>query len=451
MQPGSVYAQRLRLFPVTTTLQEVDGHSVLHIAGQSLVELARTFDTPLYLYDQTTLETSLAEYRQTLVDSYPGPHGLTYAGKAFLCTGMAQWAYQHGLLVDCTGVGEITIALAAGLPSESILVHGVNKSRQDLQAAVEYAGTIVVDNLTELEQLITIVQRSTRLSPQPFPDLWLRLRPGFAVETHAYTQTGQADSKFGTSLDQALQLARMCKQQNLPLTGLHFHLGSQFQDPAPLQSALEAVLDFVVRCHEEIGWLPTVICPGGGWGVPYHEDQLPYPSPVSYIQFLAQSLENGCRQRQIPLPRLHLEPGRGLVAQAGVALYRVGTVKHSDSRCWIIVDGGMADNLRPALYGARYTALPVRDVEREPCGPVWLGGPYCESGDILIESLAMPELFPGELVAIPVSGAYHLSMASNYNGAMRPAVLWLDANGAHLIQERETPDRLVYRDRPLPT
>jgi diaminopimelate decarboxylase len=346
-------------------------------------------------------------------------------------------------------VGEISIAIAAGLAPASILVHGVNKSPQDLHAAVEYAATIVVDNETELCQLLDIVRRSTRLSHHHFPNLWLRLKPGVAVDTHTYTQTGHHESKFGMALDQASGLVETCQENNLPLKGLHFHLGSQFRDSAPLQAALEVVLDFMSFHQMKSGWIPEVLCAGGGWGVPYHEADLPYPSPQEYIKFLAESLQTGCMQRNLPLPRLHLEPGRSLVAQAGVALYRVGAVKPTASRRWLLIDGGLADNPRPALYGARYTALPACEVDRPNADPAWLAGPFCESGDILIESLPLPAINPGEFIAVPVSGAYQLSMASNYNGAMRPAVLWLNQAGAHLIQERETPDHLIFRDRPV--
>lgn len=444
-----VHLRRLALFPITASLQKVRGQTILHLAGQNLEELARKYGTPLYVYDEATLENNLQVYQTALKEFYPGEYGLTYAGKAFLCTAMAQWAAARRLWVDCTGVGEIAVTMAAGLAPGSIVAHGVNKSPQDLKAAVEYAGTIVVDNAWELSQLLDIVRRSTRLSPHPFPDLWLRLRPGFTVDTHVYTQTGQHESKFGVSPEEALEMVKVCRENRLPLKGLHFHLGSHFRDPAPLQPALEMTLDFICCCQEKVGWLPKVLCPGGGWGVAYHEDDLPFPSPREYIQFVAQVLEDGCRQRGLALPRLHLEPGRSLVARAGVAIYRVGAVKTTFERHWLMIDGGLADNPRPALYGARYTALAVRGTDRVYEIPTWLGGPYCESGDVLIKGVLMPDIQSGELIAVPVSGAYQLSMASNYNGAMRPAVLWLNESGVHLVQERETPDHLVSRDRPL--
>jgi diaminopimelate decarboxylase len=347
--------------------------------------------------------------------------------------------------LDCTGRGELTVAAAAGVDRDRILVHGVNKSAADLSAALVMAGTIVVDNLVELGRLIDLVQGRTG----PRPDLWLRLRPGVAVDTHAYRQTGQEDSKFGMSQSEALDAVRLCRQHDLSLTGLHFHLGSQFRDPAPIGPALDRALELMKILQTQSNWSPQVLCPGGGWGVAYHEDELPHPSIEDYVTFVAERVVTGCRSRGLELPRLRLEPGRGLVARAGVALYRVGTVKHTARRRWLLLDGGLADNPRPALYGVRYSALPVRRPGRPDGGPAWLGGPYCESSDVLIEALPLPEIQAGELLAVPVSGAYHLSMASNYNGACRPAVLWLKDGAAKLVQRREEVDDLVRRELAL--
>jgi diaminopimelate decarboxylase len=181
-------------------------------------------------------------------------------------------------------------------------------------------------------------------------------------------------------------------------------------------------------------------------GVAYHEDELPHPSIEDYVRLVADTLVEGCQNRNLPLPRLQLEPGRSLVARAGVALYKVGAVKHSAGRRWLLIDGGLADNPRPALYGAQYSALPVLDPERAGTGPAWLGGPFCESGDTLIQDILLPEIQAGEVLAVPVSGAYQLSMSSNYNGACRPAVLWISHKRAKLIQRREMPSDLIARD-----
>lgn len=427
---------RLSLFPEST---RVRGDS-LFIAGHSLASLSAEFGTPLYIYDRLTLDLSVASYASALRTHYPGESRITYAGKAFLCTAIARWTQTHNLFVDCTGEGEISIALAGGVPREHILVHGVNKSQADLHAALRHAGTIVVDNLTELNKIRELLADN----PPSIPNLWLRLLPGIAVSTHhAHTQTGQHDSKFGMTREELLNAARICTEHGLPLRGIHFHQGSNFRDPEPLLPAIDMALDIAKEIGLRDEW---DFCPGGGWGVAYHEDELPNPSIENYVSGVADAVIEGCRRRGLNLPKLHLEPGRSLVARAGVAVYRVGTIKQRGTKTWILTDGGMADNPRFALYGAKYSCVPVAGVGRERSAKVSIAGPYCESGDIVIEGLPMPRLEPGELIAIPVAGAYHLSMSSNYNGARKPAVLMVEEGRVDSIVRRETLDDLLMLD-----
>jgi diaminopimelate decarboxylase len=425
---------RLSLFPESTRVRD----DSLFIAGHALASLSAENGTPLYVYDRATLDLSATEYKSALRMYYPGAATITYAGKAFLCKAIAEWTKTHNLIVDCTGEGEIGIAVAGGVPREHILVHGVNKSLADLKSALEHAGTIVVDNLTELKRISELSSHVTRHT-----SLWLRLLPGVAVHTHhAATQTGQHDSKFGMTREEILEAAKFCKEYNLPLKGIHFHQGSNFRDPEPLIPAIDMALDIA----KEIGFSGEWhFCPGGGWGVAYHEDELPNPSIESYVRGIAESVIEGCQSRGLDLPHLHLEPGRSLVARAGVAIYRVGAIKKRGEKIWILTDGGMADNPRFALYGARYSCVPVTGVGREQSAKVSIAGPYCESGDIVIENLPMPELKEGELIAIPVAGAYHLSMSSNYNGARRPQVLMLEEGKITVMLRRETTDDLLKR------
>jgi diaminopimelate decarboxylase len=328
----------------------------------------------------------------------------------------------------------------AGIAKERLIVHGVNKSPEDLNSAIMHAGTIVVDNISELNRLTALSDHHN------LPDLWLRLQPGLSVDTHAFTQTGHADSKFGMRFDQLLAASQICRGSNLPLTGIHFHQGSQFRDVEPLAQGIEMALDAAAKIGFNGEWH---LSPGGGWGVAYHEDELPHPSVEQYVRFISEMIQAGCRSRKLPLPHLHLEPGRTLAARAGVALYRVGTIKRTTHRTWLLIDGGMVDNPRHSLYGAKYSALPVFSPDRDPEERVWIAGPYCESGDVIIEDLSFPKVEEGELIAIPMSGAYHLSMASNYNGARKPAVLLLEYGSAAVMQERENPEDLFQRDLPL--
>ncbi len=430
---------RLLLFPNSTTIE----NDSLHIAGFPLASLADQYLTPLYIYDRFTLDSSVKSYTDALSTFYPAPSHITYAGKAFLCKAIAEWTQEHNLFVDCTGEGEIAIAAAGGVSRERIRVHGVNKSIDDLKSAIQHAGTIVVDNLTELKTLesnsllLEIQKRASRLQNQ----IWLRLLPGIAVSTHhSHTQTGQRDSKFGMTREEILAAAKFCKDNNLSLNGIHFHQGSNFRDPEPLIPAIEMALNLAKEIAFKGEWH---FCPGGGWGVAYHEDELPNPSIESYVRGIAEAVIEGCQARGLDLPHLHLEPGRSLVARAGVAIYRVGTVKRRGDKVWVLTDGGMADNPRYALYGARYSCLPVSGTSRERSEKTSIAGPYCESGDVIIENLSMPKLEEGELIAVPVSGAYQLSMSSNYNGARRPAVLMLEDGNAKLIVQRETVDDLL--------
>lgn len=432
---------RLQLFPITTLIV----NETLTVGGYSLMSLAEEYNTPLYVYDQVTLDQAVNAYRQALTNHYPGNSAITYAGKAFLCTAVAQWAFMAGLWLDCTGVGELQIAQAARFPRERILVHGVNKSETDLKAAVSQAGTVVVDNLTELDRLIEI-KKAIAKNQTLFPDLWLRWRPGHTVDTHTYTQTGHEDSKFGMGQTEILAAIDLAQLHELPVRGIHFHQGSHFHNLEPTGPALDAALDLLLSLRNSTGWQPEILSPGGGWGVSYHEDDLPHPSIESYASFISRRLAAGCQQRRLPLPRLHVEPGRSLIARAGVAIYHIGAIKETRNRLWYLIDGGLADNPRPALYQTRYTALPVARPNRPSIKAATLAGPFCESGDILIHDLPLPDLAVGDLIAVPVSGAYQLSMSSNYNGALKPAVVWIAKDKVQLIQEREQISNLTQRD-----
>ncbi len=429
--------ERLKLFPITSQII----NDRLTIAGHDLATLAEKFGTPLYLYDRATMDQAVTEYQSALRRNYPARSEITYAGKAFLCQAVAEWSRLHGLTLDCTGEAEVAIAVAGKATREKIIVHGVNKSSDDLRSALQHAGTIVVDNLSELQQIIKLASISGEETV--FPNIWLRLNPGLKVETpHIHTQTGSPQSKFGMLPGELLEAAKLCRINRLPLNGIHFHQGSNFRDPAPLAKAIETGMEIARKIEWDGEWH---FSPGGGWGVAYHEDELPQPDVNAYVKLICEHVIKSCKTRGMTFPILQLEPGRSLVAQAGVAIYRVGARKPRGEATWILVDGGMADNPRFALYGARYTCLPVNEPNRERTEITNIGGPFCESGDILIENLPMPRIEEGELIAIPVSGAYQLSMSSYYNGARRPAVVWLEEGSAHLIVQRETVENMLAR------
>ena len=433
---------KLSLFPQNSTLTPT---GELLLAGYPATELAQQFGTPLYVYHADTIHQKIAAYRKTLAD-YPGPSRLTYAGKAFLCPAIARLMANAGVGLDTASAGEIFIARHGGADPATMHFHGNNKSRLELQTALQTGvGRIVVDNATELDLLTELAQSAD----QPVK-IWLRVTPDVGVKTHhRHTVTGTADSKFGFSPAEVQAVAHRLLSHNrspVQLTGLHMHLGSHFHHSGPVAQAIYRLLDLVVVLHEEYGWTMEEFCPGGGWGVRYHPDDPPMPIKPFAIG-LVRAVIQGCKQRRLPLPELILEPGRSLIAQAGVALYAVGGHKVTASgRIFVNLDGGLADNPRPAMYQARYTALLANRATAPEVETVSLAGPYCESGDILIDSVNLPLVKPGDIIAVPMAGAYHLSMSSNYNGALRPAVILLAQKKASLIQRRETFEDLIARD-----
>lgn len=427
---ASLLPSILPLLPNTTAC--FDGH--LHIAGHRLADLAREYGTPLYVYDAATIRQQVETLRVALAEAYPGQAEITYAAKAYLSLGMARRLAGLGLGVDVVSLGELTMARRAGFAPRDIHLHGNNKSAAELTAALE-AGiqAIVVDSLDELAFLEGLAQQRE----QP-ARIWLRITPGVTVDTHAYRQTGHHATKFGLPLadgQAAEALRRARRSQWLALAGLHTHLGSQIADPEPY---IEAIHRLYALARQE-DFCPEEFSPGGGWHVRYIPGDPDAPL-AAWVGTIAGMVQNECQKSGWPLPRLVVEPGRWIVARAGVALYTVGACKQSgDGTVWAAVDGGMADNLRPALYQAEYTAVLAERAGEPATQRVNIVGKYCESGDWLIEGAQLPPLRRGDLLAMPVAGAYHLSMASNYNLAGRPAALWLEAERVEVLQPREDP------------
>lgn len=419
------------LLPLTAEL----GREGLQIGGCSVPDLVRVYGTPLYLYDAVTLRTQVQTLKGLLREHYPGEGLITYAAKAYFSPALARRLVALGLGVDVVSLGEFRVALRAGFLPAHIHLHGNNKALEEVVLALEMGiQAIVVDSLDELEWVETIARERGRMAR-----IWLRITPGIAAHTHPHIQTAHAQSKFGLYVetgDAALAIHKARHSPWLDLRGLHTHLGSQIHDTEPYQRAIETLFALA----EQTDYLPEEFSPGGGWGVRYQPEDPP-DNPLSWVQAVSESVVAACERRRWPLPRLVIEPGRWLVARAGVAIYQVGAQKRAaDGRHIIAVDGGMADNPRVALYGARYVALPLGYEGYEGnVLPSRVVGRFCESGDVLIEEIDLPPLRRGDLLAMPVAGAYHLSMASNYNLAPRPAVLWLEDGRAELLQPREDP------------
>jgi len=430
------------IWPISA--EQRDG--LLVIGGCATTDLAATYGTPLYLLDEATLRGTMRTY-QAAFRATGLRFRVHYAAKALLNQALAQIVAQEGLGLDVVSGAELLVAQRAGLPPAHIHLHGNAKSESELQRALDWGvGAVVVDNLDELDLLAAMSLGRTQ--PQ---GILLRLAPNIAARTHAHIATGSADAKFGLPLDALDEAARRAMAApGLRLLGLHAHIGSQLFDLGDLQATVEILCAAAAHLRDAHGVQVAELSPGGGLGVPYTAEQ-PAPDLTAYATTLAAALRQGCATYGLdPIPTLTVEPGRSIVARAGVALYQIVARKwRGDTTHYLHVDGGMADNIRPALYGARYTALLANRVDAVAEAAVTIAGRYCESGDLLIRDLPLPPAHPGDLLAVAVAGAYTLSMASSYNLTPRPALILVGEGRARLIQRREQEEDLLARDLPL--
>jgi diaminopimelate decarboxylase len=426
------------------------GH--LEIGGCDAVALAAEYGTPLYALDEGRIRERCRAWRQAFESRYPSVE-VEYAGKAFLCLAMARLVDEEGLNLDVASAGELYTALQAGFPPARLVFHGNNKSLLELEMAVGAGvGRIVVDNLAELDLLAGVAAALPGAGRRP-QEVLIRVIPGVDPHTHRRIRTGQVDTKFGLSLTSgaALDAVRQAVgTAGLLFTGIHGHVGSNLHDATAHLQALEAMLDFAVAIRDETGLNVEELNVGGGLGVPY----LPGESVLPVDRFasaLTEALVEGLAVRHLPQPRLLLEPGRAIVAEAGVTLYTVGAIKDvpvpeaPGTRRYVAVDGGMSDNPRPQLYDAVYTAFLANRAGETPDTEVRVAGKHCET-DVLIGSVAVPDPRPGDLLAVPVTGAYTYAMASNYNRLPRPAVVFARDGAARLVVRRETLEDLVRND-----
>ncbi len=422
---------RLSLFPVTAEVNK-QGHLV--IGGCDAVALAAEFGTPLYVFDESGLRGQCAEFKTEFGQRY-AEAAIVYAGKAFLNKALALILKEEGLGLDVVSGGEMSIARAVDFPFDKVYFHGNNKSAEELGLALEWGvGRIVVDNFQELARLGEIAREKGGV-----PDILLRLTPGIDPHTHKYISTGVVDSKFGFTLatwEEAV--AQAISSPDLNLVGLGFHLGSLIFEIEPYREAIGRVLDFAAEMKRQHGFEMQELDIGGGFAVQYTLDA-PAPPISAYAGVIVPALMDKCRELGLALPRLVIEPGRAIVGRAGVALYRIGTAKEIPGvRRYVFVDGGMADNIRPALYGARYEAVVANKVLAEEAGKVTIAGKFCESGDILISDISLPSVNAGDVLAVADCGAYCLAMASNYNASLKSAVVLVRDGKARLIRRRET-------------
>ncbi len=415
------------VWPLTARTDDDGG---LVVGGVRLVDVAREFGTPAYVLDEEDFRARARAWRTAFADGDP-----YYAGKAFLCHAVVRWVEEEGLGLDvCTG-GELAVAVKAGFPPERLVFHGNNKSVPELQRAKAYGvGRVVIDSFEEIQRLAEIGWQQRAL---------IRVTPGVEAHTHEYVQTGQEDQKFGFSLASgaAEKAVAAVQAAGLNLVGLHAHIGSQIFDTQA----------FGLAAHRMMGLLAdnglTELNLGGGLGIAYTSEDAPLEI-AEFADRLRTIVAQECAARGMAPPRIAVEPGRAIVGPTTVTLYEVGTVKELPGlRTYVSVDGGMSDNIRTVLYDAHYTArLANRHSSSEP-KRVTLCGKHCESGDIVIRDVPLPaDLAPGDLIAVPASGAYHRAMASNYNHVGRPPVVAVRNGQAHLLVRRETEADLMRLD-----
>lgn len=425
------------VWPATTQRNE---RGEIEIDGVSLAALADDYGTPLYVFSEREIRDTCRSFREAFTELWPQTR-VVYASKAGISGALLQVIQGEGLGLDVVSGGELAMALVAGIDPAEISFHGNNKGPDELREALEAGvGKIVVDNLDEIARLAEVGRAAGTQAR-----VLIRLNPGVDVHTHRKISTGIVDSKFGFPISNgqaAEAVDAVLRFPEIELLGYHAHIGSQLFEPDAYVAAVDELVAFAAAMRDRHGIEMRHLSPGGGFGIAYLDDQQPR-EPVFWARTITETLRDACRRHDLPEPVLTIEPGRSIVGTAGVAVYRVGSIKEIPGvRTYIAVDGGMADNIRPSLYDARYTAAIVnREAQEAAARTVAIVGKYCESGDILIEEIALPEILVDDLLAIPGCGAYCLPMASNYNGSLRPAVLMVRDAGVRVMRYRET-----YRD-----
>ncbi|ANH95134.1 diaminopimelate decarboxylase [Streptomyces sp. SAT1] len=425
-----------RVWPASTTEPRPGD---LAVGGVPLAEIADRFGTPVYVLDEAEVRHRCRTYR----DAFPDAEVL-YAAKAFLCRAMVRWMDEEGLGLDVCSAGELELAVTAGFPPERMVLHGNAKSPRDLETALRLGvGRIVIDSPSEIARLAAAVGPSGRQK------VMVRVVPGISAGGHEKIRTGTDDQKFGLSIADGYAqhaIARILGQPQLRLTGLHCHLGSQITGVKPYLAAVRRMVGLMARLHDQHGLVLPELDLGGGHAIAYRpgDDAL---DPASLARRVRTELADACASAALPVPRLVIEPGRAIAGPAGIALYRVLAVKHSGGKVFVAVDGGMSDNPRPALYGVRYAPrLTGRNSTAAPAR-VTVVGRHCEAGDIVACDAGLPaDVRPGDLLALPAAGAYHLSMASGYNLVGRPPVVAVRDGLARLLVRRESIEDIRSRD-----
>ncbi len=419
------------------------GH--LTIGGMDTVELAKEYGTPLYVMDEDLIRKNCRMYKNALEKDYDGRGLVLYANKAFCSLFTCRIAAEEGLGLDVVSGGELYTALKAGFPMERVCFHGNNKTYDEIRMAVDNnVGHIIVDNIYELEMLEAIAANAGKVQKIMF-----RIKPGIDAHTHSFVMTGQIDSKFGVALEngEAFEIIeKAAKMQNVRVTGVHCHIGSQIFDIDPFCKAAEVMMNFIGDLKDKLGLDIEELNLGGGYGIQYTQKD----DPIAYDQYIghvAKVVKAVAQKRGVKTPFIFMEPGRSIVASAGITLYTVGGVKDiKNVRKYVSVDGGMTDNPRYILYESAYEAVIADRADAERNQTVTVAGKCCESGDILLKDTKLPEIKVGDTLAVLATGAYNYSMASHYNRIPKPAVVAVSGDKSRIVVKRETYEDLIRND-----
>jgi diaminopimelate decarboxylase len=432
------------IYPATAR-HNAAGH--LEIDGCDVVELVERYGSPLFIYEEQGIRDQCRRFVRAFMER-TDDFEVIYASKAFPAVAVCQLIAEEGLSIDVSSGGEYHTALVAGVPTERMFFHGNNKTVQELEYALENGiGFVVVDSFDELSLLEKMAGGRGKKQP-----VLLRITPGIEAHTHHYIQTGQEDSKFGFGLAEGLALQAIeqaLAAETLELVGLHAHIGSQIFGMEAFKKAIAILVDLLKEAKDRHGFECRYLNIGGGLGIRYTAEDTP-STVEEYAEVKVTALRDEMARVGLPVPRICVEPGRSIVAKAGITAYRVGTIKEIPGiRTYVSVDGGMSDNIRPMLYDARYEAMLANKATHEPQTLVTVAGKHCESGDVLIKdaTLARPEI--GDVLVLAATGAYCYAMASNYNGNPRPAVVFVKDGESRVVIERESYSDLIAKQLPL--
>ncbi|MRH09234.1 diaminopimelate decarboxylase [Lactobacillus reuteri] len=428
------------------TDQQLNAAGHLTIGGCDAIDLAHRFGTPLVVYDVQQIRHQIRAFKQVFEENSVD-YAVSYASKAFSAIAMYQVVAVEGAHVDVVSGGELYTAIKAGFPMANVSFHGNNKSQEELEMAIDHhVGTIMIDNFHEIELLADVLEEH-----DAHVDVMLRITPGISAHTNKYIQTGQVDSKFGFDLqsgqaDEAL--AKVLENPRMQMKGLHAHIGSQIFELAGFEGVAKKLVEVAAHWQEKFNYQAAVINVGGGFGIRYVKDDTPL-APEEFVAAIIKAIKTEIKETNLTMPAIWIEPGRSIAGPAGYNLYTVGSRKDVPGlKPYVTVDGGMGDNIRPALYEAQYETVLANNPRAEVVEHVRVAGKYCESGDILSQNQALPATKPGDVLAMLDTGAYGYSMASNYNRNPRPAVVFAEKGTAQVVIKRETYDDLIHLDEP---